>query len=286
MITGRDMAAVDADDVGASAEASGVMRVAVVVRDELPDVNALVEAAQRGDLKARDKVVAVMMPLVELLARRFDRPELQQDLVQAGIAGGEGHIVRGLLRAIQLFTPAAGVKFSTYAGHWIRSAMRRELARLHDSTGQSHRVRERTATVRRMARKLSVEQGGAEPTAVEVLIAVRGEKRERLTLPAVERALLPLPRAVGVEALENTTIGSEAAMASRVDAIRQLRLIEAEIDKLPERQARIVKRFYGLGQNPETADEIAEAEKLSRSQVWRLLQDGINIVRAGVSADE
>jgi len=274
---------------------SGVMRVAkaLTVTPTAPaptpgdSLLALVKAAQLGDTKARDRVVAALMPLLRLIAHSYKHPEFVDDLVQAGIVGEPGKKKRGLLRAIETFNPEGGARFASWAGQWIRSAMRRELAKaLGKGPEQSHRIRARTQLVRRTARKLQAEQGGQPPTAVDVLIAVRGDYRERLTLAAVERALLPDQRCAGLEALADHGSGSEGATVATLDARRQLRDVAELVAALPDQQARVMRAYYGIEGRPMLMREIAAQEGLSTSQVERLIRDGGDHVRAGVFGDE
>ncbi len=78
------------------------------------------EALRAGDA-ARAAFVAANGRLVVALARRYRHGGLPlDDLVQEGTVG--------LLRAVDLFDPARGYKFSTYAVWWIKQALRRALA--------------------------------------------------------------------------------------------------------------------------------------------------------------
>ena len=72
----------------------------------------LVDYLSTRDIQVRDRVVLQYKPLVESIARRFlGSGEPLEDLVQ------EGYI--GLITATDLYDAAKGVKFSTYATHFI-----------------------------------------------------------------------------------------------------------------------------------------------------------------------
>ena len=78
------------------------------------------EALRAGDA-ARAAFVAANGRLVVALARRYQHGGLPlDDLVQEGTVG--------LLRAIDLFDPARGYTFSTYAVWWIKQGIRRAVA--------------------------------------------------------------------------------------------------------------------------------------------------------------
>lgn len=72
----------------------------------------LLQYKQTADPDLRDKVVLQFKPLVESVARRFSGSgEPLEDLIQ------EGYI--GLITATDLYDASKGVKFSTYATHFI-----------------------------------------------------------------------------------------------------------------------------------------------------------------------
>lgn len=74
--------------------------------------------AAGGDVEARNKLVLHNLRLVMDIARQFGSSGAEfEDLVHEGIAG--------LLKAIDRFEPARGLRFSTYAHWWIRQGISR-----------------------------------------------------------------------------------------------------------------------------------------------------------------
>jgi RNA polymerase sigma factor (sigma-70 family) len=248
-------------------------------------LDSLVATAQGGDRKARDQVVARCMPLVRRLAAKFQRPDLTDDLVQAGIAGPNmtdgSSKVAGLLRAIETYQPGNGATFATWATRWVRGAMRREHARLCDETGITGRVRARMALVRRKARQLEHERNdGTRPDPVEVLIAVRAESKERLALPTVERALQPKPRGLSLDANNpDLAHGGGALFAalsdgnsegSRIAELDQKRAAEelcTALKRMRLLRAELLRMRYGLcGYRELSLEQIGEF--FGRSKFW------------------
>jgi RNA polymerase primary sigma factor len=83
-------------------------------RDQEREVAALIAG---GDQAARNRLVLANLGLVITIARKFQGHGLAlDDLV------GEGNL--GLIRAAQDFDPDFGTRFSTYAGYWVRQAIR------------------------------------------------------------------------------------------------------------------------------------------------------------------
>jgi RNA polymerase sigma-B factor len=100
---------------------------------------------QDGDIRARDRLVALYLPLVESFAQRYARPGAEyDDLVQAGSIG--------LLNAIERFDSRRGDEFAAFAVPTIVGEMKRHIRdraaiiklprQLQDASAQLPRVQE------------------------------------------------------------------------------------------------------------------------------------------------
>ena len=77
---------------------------------------ALARQIERGDLKAKERMIQSNLGLVRAIARTYRGGSAPfADLVQEGTIG--------LVRAVERFDHRRGVKFSTYAAWWIRRSM-------------------------------------------------------------------------------------------------------------------------------------------------------------------
>ncbi|MCS7209653.1 MAG: RNA polymerase sigma factor RpoD/SigA [Fimbriimonadales bacterium] len=120
----------------------------------------LLRRAQQGDEQAQNRLIESNLRLVISIARRYVRPGLPlEDLVQEGALG--------LVKAIRNFDLARGLRFSTYAVHWIRQSVGRaadaqtNMIRLPNHAIDSLRKIERTRNELRAAL-------GKEPTDEEI----------------------------------------------------------------------------------------------------------------------
>jgi RNA polymerase sigma-B factor len=150
---------------------------------------------EHGDIRSRDRLVQLYLPLIETLARRYRSPGAEfDDLVQAGSIG--------LLNAIERYDPRRSDEFAAYAVPTAAGEMKRyirdrgalvRLPRLlHEAAGRLPRERER------LTRRL-----GRDPSNAELAEAVGVSPEELHVLDAALRAppsgsgadSLPDPRA-------------------------------------------------------------------------------------------
>ncbi len=120
----------------------------------------LLQRAQAGDEDARNRLVESNLRLVLSVARRYARPGLPlEDLVQEGALG--------LIKAINHFDTSRGLRFSTYAIHWIRQA----IGRAADSQAGLIRLPNHAVDTLRRIERARVElrlQHGMEPTPEQI----------------------------------------------------------------------------------------------------------------------
>ena len=91
--------------------------------------------AQQGDIDAQNRLVESCLRLVVDQAKRFCRDfDFFMDLVQAGNIG--------LIRAVMLYDPVKGCKFSTHAFYWINKYIRNESVRTGHPISIPERLRQ------------------------------------------------------------------------------------------------------------------------------------------------
>jgi RNA polymerase primary sigma factor len=220
--------------------------------------------ALRAGAAARAAFVAANHGLVRTVAARYQqRGLLLDDLVQEGTVG--------LLRAIDLFDPARGYKFSTYAVWWIKQAIRRALAQQVPLAHVPENVQQERAHLARQAHALHATLG--HPPSRADLAAALDIPRAR-----VDALTAPLPRPIPLDQTvgdaETTTLGDllpdPAALRPHDEAEAQAlaAAVRAALATLPPRERAILAARHGLdGEPPRTLQEIGHRLGLTRQAV-------------------
>jgi RNA polymerase primary sigma factor len=240
----------------------------------------LAEAIREGDEGALNRLVASNLRFVVTVAKRYRNHGVAfADLVN------EGNL--GLMRAARRFDETKGVRFISYAVWWIRQAMMQAIAE------QSRIVRvpvgrmDEANKVVRASRRLS-QQLGRRATPEEVAIEVG------LSPEAVQRSLgmqggyisldAPVPDTEDTSMLEliPDREGEEPDERTQREALREV--LEASLMHLPEREARILKMYFGLdGHEAHTLEQIGREFSVSRERIRQIKDRALVRLRLGAT---
>jgi RNA polymerase primary sigma factor len=218
----------------------------------------LAKRIERGDLRAKEKLISSNLRLVVSIAKRYQvSTQLTLlDLMQEGMLG--------LIRAAEKFDWRRGLKFSTYATFWIRQAIQRGLdnnarvIRLPVSVAQLER--KVAAAQRRLTAKL-----GREPTLEELAEATGIDVAQMSELAAAPRVATSLDRPVGEE--DETTLGAllpagGAEVGEEVQLSLEREQVRRAVAALGEPERSVIRLRYGLGSDPEPRTYSAIAAQL------------------------
>ena len=247
-------------------------------KEELITVEEEVELAQRikkGDQAALEKLTRANLRFVVSVAKQYQNQGLSlPDLIN------EGNL--GLIKAAEKFDETRGFKFISYAVWWIRQSILQALAE------QSRIVRlplNQVGSLNKINKAYSkFEQEHERRPSPE-------ELAEQLELPAekVADTLRVSGRHVSVDApfvdgednsLLDVLINNDSPSADRALIDESLsREIERSLTTLTEREADIIRMFFGIACQEMTLEEIGERFGLTRERVRQIKEKAIRRLR-------
>jgi len=235
------------------------------------ETDELLRRTKSGDKAAREELISGNLRLVLSVIQKFtNRGENIDDLFQVGCIG--------LIKAIDNFDIALGVRFSTYGVPMIIGEIRRYL-RDNSSIRVSRSMRDTAYKVLQVKERLTNETQ-RDPTIDEIAKEI-GIKREEIVF-AMDAIMDPvsLYDPVYSDGGDTICVMDQVRDTKNTDDswLEQIALSEA-VSKLGERERNILAmRFYDGKTQIEVANEIG----ISQAQVSRLEKNAISQIRKNI----
>jgi RNA polymerase primary sigma factor len=225
-----------------------------------------------GDNESLEMLVRANLRFVVAVAKKYQNQGVSlADLIN------EGNI--GLIRAARKFDETKGIKFISYAVWWIRQAILQALAE------QSRIVRvplSRAGAVHRIGRRSSAmtQELGREPTLQEIakeLEVPEDEVSHALAMSQVYLSLdAPLVPGEDGQLLDYLSDQFSPGPDDEVYEHALKRSIEDALGTLTEREARVLRLYFGLGDTePMTLEQIGERFGITRERVRQIKEKAL-----------
>ncbi len=251
-----------------------ISRGPLLGRDEELD---LARRAQKGGLRARERLIERNLRLVVSVAKRYRGMGLPfEDLIQ------EGNV--GLMKAVGKFDPDRGYRFSTYATWWIRQAVQRAIADKGRTIRVPVHMGEKIRKVRKALNELSTERGD-EVTAEEIAVRLGWNHEDVYQTMEVVPDAISLNQRVSREAdfselvefvEDDKGLDTAGEVACEIGRSR----LDEEIRRLPEPHRYVLIRRYGLDDHDaDTLERLSGKLGVSRERVRRMQREAEAMIK-------
>ena len=241
----------------------------------LDDVYTLQEIVEDGEA-AQEHLVRANVRLVISVAKKYiGRGVPFLDLIQ------EGNI--GLIRATSKFEYQRGHKFSTYATWWIRQAVSRAVADQGRTIRVPVHMGDQLNRMRRFQLQLTQELG-RDPSIAELASGMDTTPDKIEDLMEISRRPVSLEAPIDEDG--DSTFGdfvedvNSPAPADEVASHLLHEQLDEALDRLPPREAQILRLRYGLEDGRVyTLEEVGQTIGVTRERVRQLESQALNRLR-------
>lgn len=246
--------------------------------DEVKAINA----ARKGNQKALNHLITANLRFVVRVAGEYTGRGLPlSDLI------AEGNM--GLIRATQTYDPERGYKFITYAVWWIRQAMLSALNRqTHPVAFPVNQIDDRDV-LNKVSAALSQEYGRV-PDIDELASETDFSSRRVYKALQTSRASVSLDRPVyedGVRLFADIVPDGAPQPDEDVHANRLRDLLRKGLADLPEREAEIINRYFGLDvDKAESLEQVGKHFHISRERVRQLKDRALGRLRQHMDVED
>jgi len=251
---------------------------------DLRDLVRRAKDLERRTCRIKQELVRSNLRLVISLARRYPRDQLSlADLIQ------EGNL--GLLKAVDRFDHRRGLRFSTFASWWIRSAITHALAtktaavKISANVAKDRRLLERITTA-------FAARWGRSPTDEELAAATGFDPRRMSAAQSCEPVPQPiLPRgALDPESSNDMDLLADDNARSPIDTIalsEWSERIDGALEVLTPREQDIIQRRFGLNraEGETTLSAIGRTYSLTRERIRQIQNKALAKMRLRLNQD-
>ena len=235
---------------------------------------ALAARIRGGDEVARNALVEANLRFVVAVAKQYQNRGLSlQELISAGNVG--------LITAAERFDEGRGFKFITYAVWWVRQSILQTLAEQATVRVPVNRL-DMAAKISRAQEALQQEGVAATIAKVAEVLGVPEAEVESTLANSQPVCSLDAPYAEGDEHCLLDNLWDEVQVTAEEELLADA--LQEDIDDalggLTEREAEVLRQYYGLGrESGRTLDQIGAGLDLTRERARQIKETALSKLR-------
>lgn len=234
----------------------------------------LIAMAKTGNIEARNQLITAHLRFVVSIAGKYKGCGVPfADLISAGNSG--------LIRAIGKFDSSHKVKFISYGVWWIRLFIQQAL---YDHSRVIRQPWHRVGTFKKIGRFSNDfgQEHGRFPSSFEISEGLELDEDHVVSLQLSNQSIGSLDKPINEDGSPLLTLlaNSESELPDQLVSQDNLReKMDRVISTLPAREARIVRLFFGLGEDRKTLQEIGQMVGVSRERIRQIKESALKKLR-------
>ena len=236
----------------------------------------LARKIQKGDSKARDRMIRANLRLVVNIAKNYMNRGLPlSDFIE------EGNI--GLLTAVERFNPDKGARFSTYASWWIKRSIRKALLEKVKQIKVPASMIEKIARWKATEAQL-YEEKGTHPAHEEIAAAMGMSNRQLREMTRLMGNADMARYAVSAEIMDPGTVEDEEELVCDEELKEKL---DDALKAINSRDATILCKYYGYDDSePMTLQQVGDEYGITRERVRQLVDRALHKLQEAMLGKE